>query len=236
MHDAVTEREQFRAHEDHALLSRARGGQPGAFDDLANRYRARIVRHAARFVRETSDAEDLAQEVLVKVWRHIRFFEGDDRLWAWIARIIRNAAFSRWRACRRDLGVIALDWTGPSDGRREYLEPTDSAPRADQMVSQSQFLERAEQALGTLPPSFRRAVRLMDFQDCSTREASRSLGVPVPTVKSRAIRGRRLLRDALGSYAPARSSVGKDGGRPCTGDDTRAGSATTRPALGSHRR
>jgi RNA polymerase sigma-70 factor, ECF subfamily len=195
MHDAVCE--PGRAD---SLLSRARVGQPGAFDELAACYRARIVRLAWRFVRDTSDAEDLAQEVLVKVWRHVGLFEGDDRLWAWVARITRNTAISRLRSCRRDARHVALDaidWN--CVGRRQCVEPADAAPWADQVFSQAQFLERAERALQTLPPSFRRAVRLMDFEDCSTKEASRSLGIPVPTVKSRAIRGRRLLRDALGA-------------------------------------
>jgi RNA polymerase sigma-70 factor (ECF subfamily) len=166
-------------------------------DELSRRYRARIVGLAARYVRNGSDAEDLAQDVLLKVWRHIGRFEGSTRLWPWIARITVNASISHLRARHRQpadhraSAELFDQWWACETG------PRDRRPLADDQAMLAQFRERATVAMRALPPAYRHAVMLMDVRQYSTAEASRSLGVPVPTVKSRAIRGRRLLRHAL---------------------------------------
>jgi len=193
-------REGTSVAEEQALLDELRRGRPRALDELSRRYRARIVRLSARYVRNVSDAEDLAQEVLLKVWRHVGRFEGPTRLWPWVARITVNASISHLRARHRQpaghpASADLLDqcWaceSGPCDGRL----------LADDQAVLAQFRERATIALRGLPPVYRHAVLLMDVRQCSTLEASRSLGVPVPTVKSRAIRGRRLLRHALAAF------------------------------------
>jgi RNA polymerase sigma-70 factor (ECF subfamily) len=193
-------RDRWSIADEQTLLDDLRQGRPRALDELSRRYRARIVRLSARYVRNASDAEDLAQDVLLKVWRHIGRFEGPTRLWPWIARITVNASISHLRARHRQpaghpssAGLPDEWWTcatGPCDGRL----------LADDQAMLAQFRERATVALRGLPPAYRHAVVLMDIRQYSTAEASRSLGVPVPTVKSRAIRGRRLLRHALAAF------------------------------------
>lgn len=189
-----------RLDEDCTLLAALRAESPDAFEELTVRYRLRIVRHGLRFLRDPDEAEDLAQDVLVKVWKHVALFEGDELLWPWMARITANAAISRLRARRRDTphGASGV----PRVGRQspEHKEPADQAPWADQETCLAQFREQAAVALQGLPDRYRGAVHLIDFRGYSTTEASRSLGVPVPTVKSRAIRGRRLLRLALTAF------------------------------------
>jgi RNA polymerase sigma-70 factor, ECF subfamily len=186
--------------DDQSLLDDLRRGRPRALEDLSRRYRARIVGLSARYVRNASDAEDLAQEVLLKVWRHVGRCEGPTRLWPWIARITVNASISYLRARHRQpaghpASAELLDqWWACESG------PCDARLLADDQAMLAQFRERATVALRGLPPVYRHAVVLMDIRQCSTMEASRSLGVPVPTVKSRAIRGRRLLRHALAAF------------------------------------
>lgn len=186
---------------DPAWLDHLRGGDADAFDELARRFRTRIVRHGRRYLREPADAEDLAQDVLVKVWTHVAGFEGSELLWPWIARITSNAAISTLRARQRETRGRADEVLVRDDGSTCVpMDPIDPGVWADQEISLTQFRAQARAALRRLPSSYRGAVRLLDFEDCSTREASALLGVPVPTVKSRAIRGRRLLRQALGPF------------------------------------
>lgn len=188
------------AADDAQLLAALRSGSPPAVDELSRRYRTRIVSLAMRYVRNRSDAEDLSQDVLLKVWRHVSRYEGEPRLWPWIARITANTSISHLRARRRCPAepLRPIDETYATVPGR--LDPSDRRLLADDQAVLAQFREHATLALRCIPANYRDAVVLMDLRQCSTREASASLGVPVPTVKSRAIRGRRLLRHALAAF------------------------------------
>jgi RNA polymerase sigma-70 factor (ECF subfamily) len=188
------------ASDDAQLLADLRCGCPRALDDLSRRYRGRIVSLAMRYVRNVSDAEDLAQDVLLKVWRHAGRFEGEPRLWPWIARITANASISHLRARRRRPSEPLWPVDETSGASPGDIGPSDGQLLADDQAVLAQFREHATLALGRIPANYRDAVVLMDLRQCSTREASASLGIPVPTVKSRAIRGRRLLRHALAAF------------------------------------
>jgi RNA polymerase sigma-70 factor (ECF subfamily) len=182
------------------LLADLQRGLAPAIDELSRRYRSRIVRLAMRYVRNPSDAEDLAQDVLLKVWRNVVRFEGEPRLWPWIARITANTSISYLRT-RQRRRVEALNPIDEDCGSVQGPgHPSDGQLLADDQAVLAQFREHATRALQCIPAHYRNAVVLMDLCQCSTREASASLGIPVPTVKSRAIRGRRLLRDALAAF------------------------------------
>jgi RNA polymerase sigma-70 factor (ECF subfamily) len=188
-----------RDAEEGDLLLALRRGHPGALEQLSMCYRQRIIRLAARYVRNLADAEDLAQDVLVKVWRHVGRLEGELRLWPWIARITANASISHLRSQkRRPVEPLALG--DAPDGAGARSGPPDGLPLADDRATLAQFRERAAAALDRLPVTYRDAVVLIDVWQCSTAEASRSLGIPVPTVKSRAIRGRVMLRQSLSAF------------------------------------
>jgi RNA polymerase sigma-70 factor (ECF subfamily) len=188
------------AADDAQLLAQLKCGWAPALDELSRRYRTRIVRLAVRYVRNLSDAEDLAQDVLVKVWRKVGSFQGEPRLWPWIARITVNTSISYLRARRRR----PVEPLAPSEEAGGVLagvsDPSDGRPLADDQAVLAQFREHATLALRRIPANYRDAVVMMDLRQCSTREASQSLGIPIPTVKSRAIRGRRLLRHALAAF------------------------------------
>lgn len=184
--------------DDAALLAALQRGQPPAIDELSRRYRSRIVRLATRYVRNVPDAEDLAQEVLLRVWRHVGRFHGEPRLWPWIARITTNASISFLRARRRR---PAEPLTGDESASLACARHLHDGPLpADDHAMLVQFRERAALALQRIPAAYRNAVVLVDLNQCSTKEASLTLGIPVPTVKSRAIRGRRLLRHSLAAF------------------------------------
>jgi len=195
-----TRRADHQGGDDGDLLVALRLGHPTALERLSCRYRARIVRLAARYVRNSADAEDLAQDVLVKIWRHVGRFRGEPRLWPWIARITANASISHLRSQKRRPVEPLVTAHSPDGAGAGSSGPPDALPLADDQATLTQFREQAAAALDRLPVGYRDAVVLMDLCQCSTAEASRSLGVPVPTVKSRAIRGRRLLRQSLAAF------------------------------------
>jgi RNA polymerase sigma-70 factor (ECF subfamily) len=188
-------------YDDAALLLRLRQQHPEALEELARRYRSRILHRAARHVSSHADAEDLAQEVLIKVCQHVGRF-GDTSLWPWIARITSNTAISLLRM-RRLRALEECRSYADADGQPGNglpPEPPDASRLADEMVFHTQLRCLLARALRDLPDAYRGAVLLRDLHGCTSAEASQRLRVPVPTVKSRVNRGRRLLKRALTAF------------------------------------
>jgi RNA polymerase sigma-70 factor (ECF subfamily) len=188
------------------LVERIRAGDEGAVADLSARYGSRILQLAFRYLRNREDAEEIAQDVLLKVCRNIQSFRGDSALSSWIYRITFNTAMSRLRASRGHTAELA----GDSGVRRETESQTlTRAPRevadwsalADDEMMRAQLRRRLVKELRELPPIYRLPVLLRDVQGLSTEEASAVLRVKDQTLKSRLHRGRLILRDRLSEFA-----------------------------------
>lgn len=158
------------------------------WDEVATRYGQRIYTMAYRLTGNRHEAEDLAQDVFVRVYRNLDkyspgTFEG------WLYRITKNLFLDRVRR-RRRVRMVEL----PDDDWHESMAG-DEDPAA--MVDRRSIDGRIEQALTTLPPTFRTAVVLCDLQGLSYEEIAEATGWPLGTVRSRIHRGRKQLRDAL---------------------------------------
>ena len=189
------------------LIARLRQGDTTAVDDLAAAYGPKVYQLAFRYMKNREDAEEVAQDVLMKVCRKIEAFRGDSALSSWIYRITFNAAMSRLRNSKfsRPAEVSAEDRlpAGSYDGDRARLprEAADWSSLADEAFLRAQLRERLEQALAQLPPIYRVPVVLRDIEGLSTEEASAVLKVKSQTLKSRLHRGRLILRQRLADFA-----------------------------------
>jgi RNA polymerase sigma-70 factor (ECF subfamily) len=191
---------------DDALVTRMRGGDADAVAELSARYGARIQQLAMRYVKNWEDAEEVAQDVLLKVSRRIDAFRGDSALSSWIYRITFNTAMSRLRRMRhlRPIEVAATETTPSVDDSgapRVAPDPPDWSSLADDEVMRAELRARLVQALRTLPEVYRVPVLLRDIHGLSTEEASAVLRVKPQTLKSRLHRGRLILREQLGDFA-----------------------------------
>jgi RNA polymerase sigma-70 factor (ECF subfamily) len=189
-----------------ALIDRLRAGDATAMDELAAAYGSRIYQLAFRYMKNREDAEEVAQDVLLKVYRKIDAFRGDSALSSWIYRITFNAAMSRLRNAKftRPAEVPAEEvFGGTSDGqdRRASREPADWSGLADDLFIRGQVRERLMAAMRELPAIYRVPVELRDLEGLSTEEASRVLKVKTQTLKSRLHRGRLILRRRLAEFA-----------------------------------
>ena len=195
MRQADTERE---------LIGRMQAGDNTAVAELSSTYGPRIHQLAFRYLKNWEDAEEVAQDVLLKVHRKINAFRGDAALSSWIYRITFNTAMSRLRTSRysRPLEVQAVE-TQSETGERMQAEPADWSSLADDRVLRGEMRERLIDALGELPEVYRIPVILRDIQGLSTEEASAILRVKPQTLKSRLHRGRLVLREKLGEFAGA---------------------------------
>ena len=186
------------------LIARMQAGDRGAVEELSTTYRPRIQQLAFRYLKNWEDAEEVTQDVLLKVHRKIDAFRGDSALSSWIYRITFNTAMSRLRTSRfsRPLEVQAPEPSGEY-GDRAPAEPADWSALADDGVLRNQMRAQLVEGLQHLPAVYRVPVILRDIQGLSTAEASAVLRVKPQTLKSRLHRGRLILREHLADFAGA---------------------------------
>jgi len=196
--------------EDRRLVAGLQAGDQAAVRELAVRYGPRIQQLAMRHMKNREDAEEVTQDVLLKVHRKIDAFRGDAALSSWIYRITFNTAMSRLRQNRaaraaaqeRDR-VEALLETG--EPVRTLAEPADWSRMPDEHVMRAQLREALAAAVAELPEIYRAPVVLRDIEGLTTEEASSRLKVKDQTLKSRLHRGRLMLREKLDVF---RSGLG----------------------------
>ncbi|HTI37599.1 MAG TPA: sigma-70 family RNA polymerase sigma factor [Vicinamibacterales bacterium] len=185
-----------------ALIGRMRDRDVSAVADLASLYGPRIQQLAFRYLKNWEDAEEVAQDVLMKVYRKIEAFRGDAALSSWIYRITFNTAMSRLRTARFSRPA-EVQQTDIQTENAEVLkpEPADWSSLADESVMRVEMRQKLVEALTHLPTVYRVPVLLRDIQGLSTEEASAILRVKPQTLKSRLHRGRLILRKHLGDFA-----------------------------------
>jgi RNA polymerase sigma-70 factor, ECF subfamily len=184
------------------LIGRMRARDGSAVNDLASLYGPRIQQLAFRYTRNWEDAEEIAQDVLLKVFRKIDAFRGDAALSSWIYRITFNTAMSRLRTARFSrTSEVQTPETRMDAAEPLGAEPADWTALADDKVMRAQMRTRLVDALTHLPEVYRVPVLLRDINGLSTEEASAVLHVKPQTLKSRLHRGRLILRKHLGDFA-----------------------------------
>lgn len=188
--------------QDRRLVAGLQAGDQAAVQELAVRYGPRIQQLAMRHMKNREDAEEVTQDVLLKVHRKIHAFRGDAALSSWIYRITFNTAMSRLRTARftRPAEVHAGDLSG-AQADHPLHEPMDWSSLADDQVMRRELRTRLIGALTQLPIVYRIPVVLRDIHGLSTEEASAVLRVKPQTLKSRLHRGRLILRHHLGDFA-----------------------------------
>ena len=176
------------------------------FKRLAWPYMPVLLRTARYLTRRDDNAEDLVQDVMIKAMKAINTFQDGTDMKAWLMTILRRTHIDLTRSMKRHQNEISLDTVGDVAGE----EP---AGIFDEHWDQpDQILERLEDqtiidALKTLPNDIRWTLLLVDVEQMEQAEAARVLDIPVGTVKSRAHRGRKMLRDRLHSVAEERGWV-----------------------------
>ena len=191
-----------------ALIGRLQAGDAAAVPELASNYGPKIYQLALRHMKNREDAEEVTQDVLLRVHQKISAFRGDAALSSWIYRITFNTAMSRLRSSKfsRPNEVpqgAGTEWQSSEElGRRQrHSEAADWSSFADDEVMRSQLRHRLIDAMQELPPIYRLPVLLRDVKGLSTEEASAVLRVKSQTLKSRLHRGRLLLRGELADFA-----------------------------------
>jgi len=179
------------------LIVRVQRGQNELFYELVRPYERRVYAAALAILRNESDAEDVAQEAMLKAFANIRQFRAEARFSTWLIQITVNEALMRRRR-ERTVVMEGIDAQRDDDG-------IDYAPRdfADWREIPSEALERKEvrqrlgEALGMLDRKYREVFVLRDMEQLNIQETAEALGISVASVKTRLLRARLMLRDLL---------------------------------------
>lgn len=165
-----------------ADVRRVIAGDLSGFEGIVERWQVRIVNLAWRFCRDRATAEDMAQEVFVKVFRSLESFRGESSFSTWLTSIALNTCRSRIRTLGRPGISLGLDRT------------VEAGPGVEQNVEIRERDEAVRRAVLTLPEQYRDAILMFYFEERDVNETARVLGIPEGTLKARLHRGRELLK------------------------------------------
>lgn len=201
---------------DSEAIQQVRAGQMEGLRVLYDRHRGRVYQLGCRYLNDAADAEDLVQQVFIKVYEHAARFRGDAKVSTWLYRIAVNAALERRRR-RRSIGIDdlhprgddALAQTANLDAEarsgwshRPAMAGADLDADPEASAERRSIHDRVTVALEELSPTQRLAFVLRHWEGLSVREISEALGAAEGTVKSHLFRARKALRVQLADLSP----------------------------------
>lgn len=180
------------------LVKRCQEGSQEAFDELVLKYQKKVFNLAYRLLDNYDEANDIAQEVFVRVFHSIRGFRGECGIFTWLYRITVNLSKNRLKVLNREKKKLeSLDdpvTTEEGEVKREVL---DRRPLPSEVVAEEEKSALIQSALNSLADEFREVVILRDIESLSYEEIARILKINIGTVKSRLHRARLELKDKL---------------------------------------
>jgi RNA polymerase sigma-70 factor (ECF subfamily) len=187
------------------LIQRCLQGDQAAWDAIVRMYWRKVFNVAYKFVGKHDEAEDLVQEIFLKMFKSLDTFDRRANFQTWLVSVSRNLCIDHYRSVRKERQTIdrAVD--------ASELSPASTDPGPMAALEQRDRLTLLRDALAALPEALRTAVLMRDIHELSYQEIADRLGLPQGTVKSRINRGRaelaRQIRKLRGEdYSPSRSS------------------------------
>lgn len=178
---------------DEELIGAVALGNEEAFRTLMRRYKKPVLNYIYRYVGDTGWAEDLAQDVFVRVYRNADKFEQGRKFGVWLFRIARNVAVDFMRS--RQSEHRAMNVVQDRERDREQ-----GGERSSRMIANAEAAGRLHAAISELPEHYRDVLVLCDLQGMTYEEASHVTEAPVKTVSSRLFRARNALRKKFAAY------------------------------------
>jgi RNA polymerase sigma-70 factor (ECF subfamily) len=173
---------------DSALIRLALAGDPECFNILMDRHIGGVRRRLSSLVRNAADADDVLQEVRLKVWRRLSTYRSESSFRTWMTRVAINEAMQLYRSeRRRPLSILPADF--------DAVSSADDSPY--HALARSETTRAVRNAVAELPPAYSQVVILRDFNELSTRETAQRLRSSISAVKSRHFRARAMLVAAL---------------------------------------
>src|SRR5437660_1652856 len=174
---------------DEEVVTRILNGETALFEILMRRYNQRLYRVARSILRDDGEAEDVMQDAYVRAYQHLGQFAGRAKFSTWLTRIAVHEALARAHRGKRYDAISAV--------QGETMKFASAAPSPEQEVATAQSHAILEEAILSLPDSYRTVLMMRDIEELTTAEAAESLDITEQNVKVRLHRARALLRREL---------------------------------------
>ncbi|QWF72072.1 RNA polymerase sigma factor RpoE [Methylomonas paludis] len=180
---------------DQELVRRVQRGDKTAFDQLVIKYQHRIVHLVNRYVKDPTEAEDVAQDTFIKAYRALADFRGESAFYTWLYRIAINTAKNYLLSRSRRQFDYEIDV--------QDAEQVENAPQLkdldspDNLLMNQEILEVINLAIEKLPEEMRIAITLREFEGMSYEEIAEAMDCPIGTVRSRIFRAREAIDEKL---------------------------------------
>jgi len=179
-------------------------GDLAAFDRFVETYQTKIFQYSYMMCGHREDAEEVAQETLLKVFQSLDQLREPERLKSWVFTIARNSCYMKRRksvfAPLQELSLEELMPVAAEAGGQRRIQIADWTALPDDEVLRKELREVLDRAIGELPEIYRAVVVLRDIEELTTEEAAEVLGVSIEVIKTRLHRGRLALRQKLDRY------------------------------------
>ena len=181
---------------DFELMARIGNGDHAAFRQLVERHQNTVIGTVAKMLGNPSDAEDISQQVFLRIWRNARRYRPEARFTTYLFTITRNLVFNETRRRGRKKEVSADE--REENSQRQIEDSPDHRP--DTELIQAELQAAVDAAIAALPESQRMAVVMRRYEQLPYEEIAAVLGLSVSAVKSLLFRARSALRDSLSEY------------------------------------
>ncbi|HIE50637.1 MAG TPA: sigma-70 family RNA polymerase sigma factor [Armatimonadetes bacterium] len=180
---------------DETLVQRCLNGDTEAFDALVRRYQRPIYNLAYRLTSDPEEANDLAQEIFLRVYERLHTFQPEAAFRPWLYRVATNWCLNALK--RRRPPTVSLETGGGIEGEERPLELPDLVEDPARLAERRELQERVQQAILTLPPKYRIVMLLRYAQGLSYEEIATALEMPLGTVKIHLHRAKAHLKERL---------------------------------------
>jgi RNA polymerase sigma-70 factor (ECF subfamily) len=180
------------------LMAKVKAGDMGAFRELVESHQQRVVGTISRMIGDHIEAEDLSQQVFIRVWKSAARWEPTAKFTTWLYTILRNLVFNESRRRARHKTTSLESMTDNEDHPHQFADGNVKAP--DTAILDAEMQDAIERAIQELPEAQRMAVVMRRYQDVSYEEIGEVLDLTVPAVKSLLFRARTDLREKLRKY------------------------------------
>jgi len=181
------------------IVRSAANGDIASFEQIVIMYQDKVYSLSLKLTGSAQDAEDLAQEVFVKAYRHITSFRGDSDFGTWLHRIALNTWLNQKRKKQPSM-AFSLDEPIHSDDGEIKREIPDLSQEPEGVLLSSQMSEKLQRAVESLPKDQKATILLREVEEYTYEEIARMMDCSVGTVKSRLARARNALRISFNGY------------------------------------